>query len=74
VVWVIDKVEPDMGRWVSAGMGVEVEKLTLGRRLRTRDMESKRRVGSINDYRSYALNLSCEKAELLYAAFWTHSG
>lgn len=49
MMWVIDKVEPDMGRWVSAGLGVEVEKLTLGRRLRTRDRESKRRVGSMND-------------------------
>jgi hypothetical protein len=50
--------------------------LTLGRHLRTKQGVVER-MSIVLEYRNvdrYVLNLSCEKAELLYAAFWTHGG
>jgi hypothetical protein len=78
VVWVVDKVKPIMrtGKWLTrhrcqrkthigktpSKYGVGRVSIELGKGIRN---GSKRRD---------ALNLSCEKAELLYAAFWIHCG
>lgn len=47
----------------------------MGKHLRTKDRDSEHLMEFTHELKHrYALNLSCEKAELLYAAFWTHSG
>ena len=74
MVRVMDKVEPGVGERCLgiAERGQGGGKLTSGRHLRTRDRDSERLVGYMLN--RHALNLSCENAELLYAAFWTHCG
>lgn len=80
MVGMVDKVEPDMGKKMNyQGIETKITELTSGRHLRRRDGESKHRVGGIcirNVLRRsrHALNLSCEKEELVNAAFWIHCG
>lgn len=72
MVRVIDKVEPD-GRKV---LGVTEQDGAEANSHWENIFESWSAFRGVYERveQRYALNLSCEKAELLYAAFWTHCG